>query len=186
MRTGDFSPKVAGARFGFTLLELLTSLTVIAILAVMIIPAFNYLKGRAEKTNCSNNLKNLYAGANLYTQDHGIWPQIDPKTHKQPSYARNWQKALAPYGLAPENWVCPSVQRTLGNPDISSDSAKPRVDYIATPFGPKARAAYQWATQPWFIERGDMHGDGNLLIFADGQIKSLTQVRRDTQVQYVE
>jgi hypothetical protein len=32
----------------------------------------------------------------------------------------------------------------------------------------------QWPRQPWFVETGDVHGNGNLVVFTDGSISDLT------------
>ncbi len=35
---------------------------------------------------------------------------------------------------------------------------------------------HQWPRQPWFVEAGDVHGHGNLIIFTDGSISDLKTV----------
>lgn len=57
---------------GFTLLELLVVIGVIAILASLLVPATSGVKGRAQAVNCQNSLKQLQLGWNLYAGDnHG-------------------------------------------------------------------------------------------------------------------
>lgn len=170
---------------GFTLMELMTVIVIIMILATLLFPAVAGIRGKAERASCESNLRGLYVGANSYIQEHGSWPQISTKDLQKPPYAKAWITALEPYAISRKNWICPSVQRSMGNPDYYKDQAT-RVDYYATPFDSKAQSPYRWPTQPWFIERGDVHGDGNLIIFTNGHIKSLTDVRRDTTRQVVQ
>lgn len=170
-------------RAAFTLMELMTVVLIIGILLAMILPGFGYFRNRAERSKCLQNLRNLYVCTTSYLQDHGSWPQIDPGTLNTPAYPEAWVKALEPYHLSEQNWVCPSVQRLLNNPDLTKSETR-RIDYLATPFGDERHLPYKYPRQPWFIERGDMHGDGQLILFPDGKVQSLKEVLRDTTVQH--
>ena len=172
-------------RGGFTLMELVTVVLIIAILLAMLLPGFGYLKARAERTKCQQNLRNIYVSMSAYIQDHGGWPQIDPATLNTPAYPEAWIKALEPYHLSQQNWICPSVQRAMLDPDLTTSSGR-RVDYLGTPFGPERHLPFKYPRQPWFIERGDMHGDGQLILFPDGKVQSLREVLRDTTVQHMD
>ena len=166
-------------------MELLTAIVVIAILAAMIIPAFGYMRERAERTKCVANLKSLYVGATLYIQDHGSWPHVSAATVNTPAFADAWIRAFERYAIQPDNWVCPSVQRLMHNPDLLKPENR-RIDYFATPFGPERMAPYRYPRQPWFLERADVHGEGQMIIFANGDVKSLREVLRDRTVQRVD
>ena len=114
----------------------------------------------------------------MYVQQNGSWPQIptvDDSDAAEQLYAKNWINALSPFGPTQKTWVCPTIQSLLQNPDL----AKPenvRVDYVATAFDDKPTTPHQWPRQPWFAEVGDVHGNGNLLIFTDGSISDLKTV----------
>ena len=167
---------------GFTLMELATVIVIIGILVALVIPGFGYLRARAERTKCVTNLKSLYVGVTLHIQEHGHWPQVDPALMKSPAYAEGWQRALERYAIAPENWACPSVQRVMNNPDLSKEENH-RIDYFGTPFANEPNLPYRFPRQPWFIERGDMHGEGQMIIFGSGDVKSLKEVLKDRRVQ---
>jgi prepilin-type N-terminal cleavage/methylation domain-containing protein len=164
---------------GLTLMELMTVLVIISILAVLLLPLVGYLRQRSEITGCTQNIKGLHVAAANYVTAAGHWPQMDTKLIGKPSHAQAWYEALRPYGIGPKNWVCPSAQRMLNNPDVTNPK-NARVDYHATPFDKEPQTPYKWPTQPWFAEAGDFHGDGPLLIFSAGQVKSLRQHLRDT------
>jgi prepilin-type N-terminal cleavage/methylation domain-containing protein len=164
---------------GFTLMELMTVIVVILILPVIVLQVTGTIKDKAERANCTSNLRNLYTGASSYLQDHQEWPQIRESPNST-EYAQKWLAALTKYGITERNWLCPSVQRQMKNsqPLTGTDF---RADYFATPFNNKPSTPYRWSTQPWFVERGNVHGDGNLMIFASGQVKSLKETIRDMQ-----
>src|SRR5881227_1453153 len=107
----------------FTLIELLTVVVVMTILATMLTGVFADIRGRADRAKCVQNLKNLYTSAANYVAQQGAWPQIDPTaggTNRR-IYAKAWIAALEPLGLSSINWICPTVQRVLDNPDLSVD-----------------------------------------------------------------
>lgn len=164
---------------GFTLLELMTVMVVIAILITMLLPAAERLKGRAERMNCASNLGALYIAASAYIQDHGHWPQVPSSLIRGSPrlYANTWIEKFAPYKISRVNWICPTIQRVSGEPDYRV-SKNHRIDYLATPFDDHYSTPYRWATQPWFVERGNVHGRGNQLIYSSGKVESLLDVQQ--------
>jgi prepilin-type N-terminal cleavage/methylation domain-containing protein len=56
---------------GFTLLELLVTLTFIAVLAALLFPALSHGKARVKRTVCINNLHQVNVAARMYAEDHG-------------------------------------------------------------------------------------------------------------------
>ena len=168
-------------RSGFTLLELAIVIVIVAIVVVLSLVVVSQLRARAQRANCTVNLRNLSVAANLYIQQNGAWPQIPPAggaggTEEQ--FAEAWINALAPFGPTRKTWICPTIQNLLGNPDYSTP-ADARIDYIATPFDDKPTSPHEWPRQPWFIEAGDVHGNGNLIIFTDGSISDLNTAMKE-------
>ena len=164
-------------RSGFTLLEFAIILVIVAILATLTLAGFSSLRARAQRAHCAANLRSLSVAAELYVQDHGMWPQIpagDASTAPE-EFAEKWIGALAPFGITRQTWICPAIQNFLRNPDYSTP-ATARVDYIATPFDDKPTSPHEWPRQPWFVETGDVHGHGNLIIFTDGSVSDLKTV----------
>ncbi len=66
--------------FEFTLVELLITIAVIAILISTLLPALNKAREAARKTGCSNHLKSIGTAANMYRQDFDdhIMPPLIP------------------------------------------------------------------------------------------------------------
>lgn len=161
----------------FSLIELLTVIVTVAILAALLLPVIPGIQNRVEFARCSGNLRSLYYGGSAYLQDRGYWPQISGSllASDRVAYANAWVEALSPYGISRVNWICPTNQRLMESPNID-EPKNHRTDYIAFPFGPKPNRPYQNSKDPWFVERGDFHGDGNLLILTNGSVKSLGEM----------
>lgn len=66
------APRVAS---GFTLVELLTVVAIVGILAALIIPVVAKVRQTALRTDCASNLRQLGQGLALYVADHkGVLP----------------------------------------------------------------------------------------------------------------
>lgn len=162
---------------GFSVFELSIVIAIIAILAVLVLGGIGMLRSRARRVQCMGNLKSLYASADLYRQQNDQWPQIqaDPEDAGTEKFALAWIAALQPFGVTAKTWICPEIQQLLGNPDyLQQENA--RLDYIPMPFDDKPTTPHEWPTQPWFIERGNAHGNGSLIIFTDGHIVAAGEI----------
>ena len=167
------------ASFAFTLIELLVVIGILGILAILVMPLISQLRQRAQGVQCMANLKTLYVATSLYLQQNEQWPQIEMGDDEDDSspmdFGNGWITALKPFGVSEKNWICPTMQESLHNPDYTKP-ANTRVDYVATPFDDKPTTPHEWPTQPWFIEVGDVHGHGNLIVFTDGSAADLKTV----------
>jgi type II secretory pathway pseudopilin PulG len=161
-----------------TLLEVTVVIMVIAILAVLTLPVISKFRARAQRVQCAANLRSLYIAADLHLQQNQSWPQIrlggEGESDWQ-DYATGWIAALAPFGVERKTWICPTMQAEAGDPDYMNPE-NARVDYLAMPFDDKPTTPHQWPTMLWFAETGDVHGNGNLMVLADGSIRDLKAV----------
>ena len=63
---------------GFSLIELMVVIAVIALLIGLILPAISRAKGSAQRVYCANNLKHLYLANIMYADDHGYFVAASP------------------------------------------------------------------------------------------------------------
>ncbi|MBV9463444.1 MAG: prepilin-type N-terminal cleavage/methylation domain-containing protein [Verrucomicrobiae bacterium] len=66
---------------GFTLIEMLVAITIIAVLAAVLAPSLSSAKERARRAQCMSNLHQIAIAQHAYAQDHDGWlypTGIDP------------------------------------------------------------------------------------------------------------
>ena len=80
-------------RKAFTFIELLTVAAVLAILVSLLQPSLGRMVQLAERVDCSNNLRQLGVGVNLYSDSEGYFP----------------------VGIAGGAWVWPTLRSFLFN-----------------------------------------------------------------------
>ena len=109
---------------GFTVIELLVVITIIAVLSTLAMKAVTTVSQRAEATQCASNLRQLAAANGSYAAEHG--GQFVPA--QEPSNLIRWHGArdsvsqafdpakgpLAPYlGLSGKVKLCPTFRNAL-------------------------------------------------------------------------
>lgn len=164
-----------GTRAAFTLVEVVAACLIIVILVALAIPNFRHYMRRAGEAACMANMRSINVGLRGYMQEHqDVWPQ-GPSPNEELLWEEFWLAVLQPYGITERTWRCPTIDSSLAT-DGAAREDRPRVHYIPALFGPEPGAAYKWSTQPWLIERGNAHGEGALICFPDGSIKSFMKV----------
>lgn len=61
---------------GFTLVELLTVIAIIAILAAILLPVFAAVRENARRTSCMSNMQQMYTGLRQYELDNRRYPDF--------------------------------------------------------------------------------------------------------------
>lgn len=153
---------------GFTVLEVLAVVVLIAVLVALSFPALEKIRPAAERAICVSNLRNLYAAFSGYATEG--WPQV-PKQIKLGSLAeQQWwlEKTQKDLGLTKKAWQCPTIRRQFAS---TPEKDRPLIHYLPTPFSKEPNRANKSAQMPWFIEIGNAHGQGNLLVRQNGTVE---------------
>ncbi len=104
-------------RHAFTLVELLTVIATIAILAGLLLPALSQAHEKAKAANCVSNLRQIGLAQAIYLLDHHVYP-----IHGTQSKTNPWSAEFgATMGGVRRVYVCPSYRLALNwtNPAIA-------------------------------------------------------------------
>ena len=160
--------KISG-HLGFTLLELLIVITILAVFVGISIPSYNYLVRKAEATKCMQRMKGIWTGMNAYMADHKQWPQRpEGMAGSEEKLWKWWYETLEPYDVSKELWLCPTEAKDLAL--TGRDEDEYTSSYVPANFDGREFTPFRW-DQPWLLERADFHGQGNNILMSDGTVK---------------
>ena len=143
-------------------------LAILSVLALLAVPIYENLRPRFERIVCMNNLKNLRIAFGDYAI--GGWPQVPEGVQLGSLEEQRWwlEKTGKELGLPEKAWLCPTIRRMFAR---EPEKDRPLLHYLPTPFSAEPNKANQWPEMPWFIEIGDAHGQGNLLVRQNGTVE---------------
>lgn len=155
----------------FTILEVLAVLLIVIILAALIAPSSQRILAAAQQAQCASNMRSVRIALAHYLDDHAmVWPQ--GPAAGEPGWAPFWISTLAPYGIGERGWQCPTLRGRMREDGLTEFG----IHYVPTMFDTTPNIANRWATQPWLVEAADAHGQGPLICFPDGSVKSFNKV----------
>ncbi len=146
---------------GLVMIELLTVIAIIAILAAILFPTFARCREKARQASCLNNLTQIALALHLYAQDHGgkFPPTDNDFTPIYPVYLRE-----------PQSFTCPSVSDgyPLGPTAPGAAAGGNTSSYVyrgglKADGGAKTAVAADW--------KADVHNGGANVLFADGMVR---------------
>ena len=163
--------RIESSSAAFTLIEILVSIGIIAVLLTASVPLFDTFVKRSKKAKCLSHMRAVHGGMLGYLNDKGHWPQMEEGKFKyiEEDFFEFWIKSTEPYGLSQESWLCPS-DRSL-EMKLSKQKKKYYGSYIATRFDRNPQTPYRW-NQPWAMERGNFHKQGCHMVMPDGSVHS--------------
>lgn len=154
---------------GFTILELLAIAAILGILAALIIPNYQGIVLKAQEAVCKSHMRSIHVALANYLQDHqDVWPQ-GPYPKDKVAWEAFWLATLKPYDISENTWQCPTLKRALTDEGY-------QLHYAPSMFDATPGIARRWSKQPWLIERFGIHGQGPLICFPDGSIKTMQHI----------
>lgn len=192
-------PKAPGA--GFTLVELLSVIAIIGVLAGILVPVGMFARSTARSARCASNLRQLGAAVMLYVQDNsGELPLA-----LQSSSQRGWDYFLGEAGHVGARkqsgkWVspvfgCPLRRAASDNPDVTTYGMngtltgstggpklatldRPGATLLMADGNPLSNGNFNIAFWQSVNKPLATHGDKANLLFADGHVEA----RRETDI----
>lgn len=154
--------------WAFTILEILAVVAILSVLVALSYPALEKVLPTAERVICINKLKNLRVAFSSYAADG--WPQLPNEIQLGSLAEQRWwlEKTEKDLSLSISSWQCPTIRRHFAR---EPEKDRPLIHYLPTPFSKEPNRANKSPQMPWFIEIGDAHGQGNLLVRQNGTVE---------------
>ena len=109
--------------YGFTLIETLMCMAVLAILALILLPAIQRVRGNARQTTCASNLRQVHSGVMRYVlENDGRFPDVNVRLVDEdgnPGPYKSWWQHIAPYVGGPDSSSSIPVHKILQCPEVA-------------------------------------------------------------------
>lgn len=100
-------------RAGFTLIEMLVVIAIVAVIAAILFPVFATVRERGRRTVCQSNLKQIALAMQQYVQDDGgVYPPeayLGWNADGTPRNSVEWFHLVYPYVKTRQAFYCPSA-----------------------------------------------------------------------------
>lgn len=165
-------------RKGFTLVELLVTISIIAVLAALLLPAISKARDKAETATCSQNLRQIGAGVLAFAgENQGLCPIAGSTVPRGATDAQTgkpgWTEQLDSYlGENTKVYRCPGSARVIPNNATYSYFLGTRAAYEETG-GFAALNLYKLDAPSKYILGGDV--TANLFTATDADKDDYTQ-----------
>lgn len=142
MKTTQTPLNRAGA---FTLIELLTVIAIVGVLAAILVPAIGGVREKAMRAESVSNLRSLHTAIKLYAQDKGElpnpWVAANKNTNRQ---GGNWRRELASNGYL--SMGDEGIRNDRNNPEnysvLGSPVQRAKASHITTDRNPPLSNTY--------------------------------------------
>jgi prepilin-type N-terminal cleavage/methylation domain-containing protein/prepilin-type processing-associated H-X9-DG protein len=156
-------------KLGFTLIEILVVIAIIALLAAILFPVFARARENARRASCQSNLKQLALGMSMYLQDvDGVYPPFDNYGGSLGGPVIYWGEALFPYIKNQQVFQCPSEPtKPSASGDFSGDGFS---DYFYNSNFGVGWPSYGWGSAPdkrYRFKDSDISAPAVVVLFGD-------------------
>ncbi len=161
----------------WSLTELLVVMAIIAVLMTLFVSiAYNKIRMKTERALCRQQMSTIHTALNNCLIDQGHWPQFPFEKIKEGTgeneVHKYWITTLLPWGgPKPEGWLCPTEKRLRAG-EKKEDRDEYESSYLVTPFDEQQETPKAYH-QPWVMERGDFHGEGNIMLMENGHEEAI-------------
>ncbi len=169
---------------GFTLVELLVVIGIIALLISMLLPALSKARSMGERTKCQANLKQCFTFMAMYSQNNRDWMFPTDRGADKPKDERWPTRVFEPPVWNPAVMLCPTDQDPVEEHSyvVNSHLAYSGMKYTASDPSTKILMGEKKATeQDYYMEYNDFdrvvekfrHGQnlGSNYLYLDGHVE---------------
>lgn len=133
--------KLSNRHHGFTLVEILTVILIILVLAAVLVPTISKMKDRASASGCASNMRQCVVLANMFTAErNGYLPRLHVYNAQLPQFGKTplpaeerivnnksanfWPDQLTTYAEGASMFSCPKLSKPAINGPGGSQSSR--------------------------------------------------------------